>query len=35
MVVAFLAEVFVVPAIITLMPGTFGAPRFSRTPARA
>ena len=35
MVVAFLAEVFVVPAVITLMPRTFGAPRFARTPARA
>jgi predicted RND superfamily exporter protein len=30
MIVAFLAEVFVVPAVITLMPRTFGAPRFSR-----
>jgi len=35
MVVAFLAEVFVVPAVITLMPGTFGAARFSRQPATA
>jgi predicted RND superfamily exporter protein len=35
MLVAFLAEVFVVPAIITLMPRTFGAPRFSRQPAGA
>ena len=33
MIVAFLAEVFVVPALITLMPGTFGAPRFARPPA--
>ena len=33
MIVAFLAEVFVVPALITLMPGTFGAPRFARQPA--
>jgi predicted RND superfamily exporter protein len=30
MIVAFLAEVFVVPAVITLMPRTFGATRFSR-----
>ena len=30
MMVAFLAEVLVVPAVITLMPHTFGAPRFSR-----
>jgi predicted RND superfamily exporter protein len=30
MIVAFLAEVFVVPAVITLMPRTFGAMRFSR-----
>jgi predicted RND superfamily exporter protein len=30
MIVAFLAEVFVVPAVITLMPRIFGAPRFSR-----
>ena len=35
MLVAFLAEVFVVPAVITLMPGTFGAPRFSRQAASA
>ncbi len=30
MVVAFLAEVLVVPAVITLMPRVFGAPRFAR-----
>jgi uncharacterized protein len=30
MAVAFLAEVFVVPAVITLMPRTFGARRFAR-----
>ena len=30
MFVAFLAEVFVVPAIITLFPGTFGTHRFAR-----
>jgi predicted RND superfamily exporter protein len=30
MVVAFLAEVFVVPAVITLLPSVFGADRFSR-----
>jgi predicted RND superfamily exporter protein len=30
MIVAFLAEVLVVPAVITLLPRTFGAPRFSR-----
>jgi hypothetical protein len=35
MLVAFLAEIFVVPAVITLMPGTFGAPRFSQQPAGA
>jgi predicted RND superfamily exporter protein len=35
MIVAFLAEVFVVPAVITLMPGTFGAPLFARQPAGA
>jgi uncharacterized protein len=30
MIVAFLAEVLVVPAVITLMPRTFGATRFAR-----
>ena len=35
MVVAFLAEVFVVPAVITLMPRIFGASRFSPTRAAA
>ena len=30
MMVAFLAEVLVVPAVITLMPRTFGAPLFAR-----
>jgi predicted RND superfamily exporter protein len=35
MIVAFLAEVLVVPAVITLMPNTFGAPRFARTGAGA
>jgi predicted RND superfamily exporter protein len=35
MIVAFLAEVLVVPAVITLMPRTFGAPRFSRAGSAA
>jgi uncharacterized protein len=35
MAVAFLAEVFVVPAVIMLMPRTFGASRFSSTRAAA
>jgi predicted RND superfamily exporter protein len=33
MLVAFLAEVLVVPAVITVMPQTFGAPRFSKVAA--
>ena len=30
MIVAFLTEVLVVPAVITLLPRLFGAPRFAR-----
>jgi hypothetical protein len=35
MMVAFLAEVLVVPAVITLMPRTFGAPLFARVRSAA
>jgi predicted RND superfamily exporter protein len=35
MIVAFLAEVFVVPAVITLLPGMFGAHRFVRAESAA
>jgi predicted RND superfamily exporter protein len=35
MLVAFLAEVFVVPAVITLLPGLFGAHRFTRAESAA
>jgi predicted RND superfamily exporter protein len=35
MAVAFLAEVFVVPAVIVLLPRTFGASRFASTRAAA
>jgi hypothetical protein len=35
MAVAFLAEVFVVPAVIVLLPRIFGAERFSSAGAAA